>query len=34
MQFCAQFVPEVVGSGDLSDSVDSEISNLRVSNTG
>jgi hypothetical protein len=27
---CAQFVPEDVGSGDLSDSVDSGISNLRV----
>src|ERR1700690_287473 len=28
-----QIVPEDVGSGELSDSVDSEISNLRVSNT-
>jgi hypothetical protein len=31
---CARIVPEDVGCGDLSDSVDSGISNLRVSNTG
>jgi hypothetical protein len=31
---CAWIVPEDVGSGDLSDFVDSGISNLRVSNTG
>jgi hypothetical protein len=34
MQFCVQFVPGDVGSGDLSDFVDSGINNLRVSNTG
>jgi hypothetical protein len=31
---CAQIVPEDVGSGDLSDFGDSEISNLRVYNSG
>ena len=31
---CAQIVPEDVGCGDLSDSVDCRITNLRVSNTG
>jgi len=31
---CAQIVPEDVASGDLSDFVDSGISNLRILNTG
>jgi len=30
---CAQIVPGIAAGGDLSDSVDFEISNLRVSNT-
>jgi hypothetical protein len=30
---CAQFVPEDFGCGDLSDSADSEINNLRIINT-
>lgn len=33
VRFCAQIVPEDVGCGDSSDSVDCGISNLRVSNT-
>jgi hypothetical protein len=33
LAICAQFVPEDVASGDLSDSVDFGISNLRVINT-
>jgi hypothetical protein len=32
-RFCAQFVPEDVASGDLSDFVDCGISNLHVLNT-
>jgi hypothetical protein len=31
---CAWIVPRNVASGDLSDSVDFRISNLRISNTG